>query len=69
MAWFLMNLRKTMTQYSDRVEMQRLKLNKEKDEWYIHVNNGAGYTEVKQGNTLTITYHATGKKEIIIDAY
>ena len=48
--------------------MERLKLNKEKDEWYIHVNNGAGYTEVKQGNTLTITYHATGKKEIIIDA-
>ncbi len=57
-----------MTQYKDVVENQRLKLNKEKDEWYFHVNNGAGYTEVKNGNTLTITYHATGKKEIIIDA-
>jgi len=63
-----MNLRKTMTQYKDAVENQRLKLNKEKDEWYIHVNNGAGYTEVKSGNTLTITHHATGKQEIIIDA-
>ena len=57
-----------MTQYSDIVETQRLKLNKQKDEWYMHVNNGAGYTEFKDGDTLTITYHATGKKEIIIDA-
>lgn len=57
-----------MTQYSDIVETQRLKLNKQKDEWYIHVNNGAGYTEVKDGNTLTITYHVTGKKEIFINA-
>lgn len=57
-----------MTQYKHVVDAQRLKLNKEKDEWYIHVNNGAGYTEVKQGNTLTITYHDTGRKEIIIDA-
>jgi hypothetical protein len=32
------------------------------------VNNGAGYTEVKQGDTLTITYHDTGRKEIIVDA-
>jgi hypothetical protein len=63
-----MKLRRTMTQYSDIVETQRLKLNKQKDEWYIHVNNGAGYTEVKDGDTLTITYHATGKKEIIINA-
>ena len=57
-----------MTQYSDIVETQRLKLNKQKDEWYIHVHNGAGYTEVNDGNTLTITYHATGKKEIFINA-
>ena len=57
-----------MTQYKHVVDAQRLKLNKEKDEWYIHVNNGAGYTEVKQGDTLTITYHDTGRKEIIIDA-
>ena len=63
-----MKLRRTMTQYSDIVETQRLKLNKQKDEWYIHVNNGAGYTEVKDGDTLTITYHATGKKEIFINA-
>ena len=63
-----MKLRRTMTQYSDIVETQRLKLNKQKDEWYIHVNNGAGYTEVKDGNTLTITYHATGKREIVINA-
>lgn len=63
-----MYLRRTMTQYSDIVETQRLKLNKEKDEWYIHVNNGAGYTEVKDGDTLTKTYHATGKQEITIDA-
>ena len=63
-----MKQRKVMTQYKDIVELQRLKLNKEKDEWYIHVNNGAGYTEVKQGNTLTITYHDTGKKEIIVNA-
>jgi len=63
-----MKQRKAMTQYKDIVELQRLKLNKEKDEWYIHVNNGAGYTEVKQGNTLTITYHDTGKKEIIVNA-
>jgi hypothetical protein len=63
-----MKQRKAMTQYKDAVETQRLKLNKEKDEWYIHVNNGAGYTEVKQGDTLTITYHDTGRKEIIIDA-
>ena len=63
-----MKQRKAMTQYKDIVELQRLKLNKERDEWYIHVNNGAGYTEVKQGNTLTITYHDTGKKEIIVDA-
>lgn len=63
-----MKQRKAMTQYKDVVETQRLKLNKEKDEWYIHVNNGAGYTEVKQGDTLTITYHDTGRKEIIIDA-
>ena len=57
-----------MTQYKDIVELQRLKLNQERDEWYIHVNNGAGYTEVKNGDTLTTTYHATGKKEIFIDA-
>ena len=63
-----MSLRRRMTQYSDIVETQRLKLDKEKDEWYIHVNNGAGYTEVKDGDTLTITHHKTGKKEIIIDA-
>ena len=63
-----MKQRKAMTQYKDIVELQRLKLNKERDEWYIHVNNGAGYTEVKQGNTVTITYAATGKKEFIIDA-
>jgi peptidyl-tRNA hydrolase len=63
-----MKQRKAMTQYKDIVELQRLKLNKERDEWYIHVNNGAGYTEVKQGNTLTITYHDTGKKEIIVNA-
>ena len=43
-----MKQRKAMTQYKDIVELQRLKLNKERDEWYIHVNNGAGYTEVKQ---------------------
>ena len=63
-----MKQRKTMTQFSDIVELHRLKLNQEKDEWYIHVNNGAGYTEVKQGNILTITHHATGKKEVITDA-
>jgi len=63
-----MRQRKTVTQFSDIVELQRLKLNQERDEWYIHVNNGAGYTEVKQGNTLTITHHATGKKEVITDA-
>ena len=63
-----MKQRKAMTQYKDIVELQRLKLIKERDEWYIHVNNGAGYTEVKQGNTLTITYHDTGKKEIIVNA-
>ena len=63
-----MKQRKTVTQFSDIVELQRLKLNQERDEWYIHVNNGAGYTEVKQGNTLTITHHATGKKEVITDA-
>lgn len=63
-----MKQRKAMTQYKDIVELQRLKLNKERDEWYIHVNNGAGYTEVKQGNTLTITHHDTGKKEIIVNA-
>lgn len=63
-----MKQRKAMTQYKDIVELQRLKLNQERDEWYIHVNNGAGYTEVKQGNTLTITYHDTGKKEIIVNA-
>jgi len=63
-----MKQRKAMTQYKDIVELQRLKLNKERDGWYIHVNNGAGYTEVKQGNTLTITYHDTGKKEIIVNA-
>ena len=57
-----------MTQYKDVVDAQRLKLNKERDEWYIHLNNGAGYTEVKQGDALTITYHDTGRKEIIIDA-
>ena len=57
-----------MTQYKDVVDAQRLKLNKERDEWYIHVNNGAGYTEVKQGNTLIITYHDTDKKEIIVNA-
>ena len=58
----------TMTEFSDIVELHRLKLNQEKDEWYIHVNNGAGYTEVKQGNTLTTTYHADGRKEVVIDA-
>ena len=57
-----------MTEFSEIVELHRLKLNQERDEWYIHVNNGAGYTEVKQGNTLTITHHATGKKEVITDA-
>ena len=63
-----MKQRKTVTQFSDIVELQRLKLNQERDEWYIHVNNGAGYTEVKQGNTLTTTYHTDGKKEVITDA-
>lgn len=63
-----MKQRKAMTQYKDIVELQKLKLNKERDEWYIHVNNGAGYTEVKQGDVKTITYHATGKKEIIVNA-
>jgi hypothetical protein len=63
-----MKQRKTMTQFSDIVELHRLKLNQEKDEWYIHVNNGAGYTEVKRGNTLTTTYHADGRKEVVIDA-
>ena len=63
-----MKQRRVMTQYKDLVETQRLKLNKEKDEWYIHVNNGAGYTEVKNGDTLTKTFHDTGRQEITIDA-
>jgi hypothetical protein len=56
-----------MTQYKELVKEQRLKLSREKSKWYIHVNNGGGYTEIKQGNIIRIKNHKTGKIKIIKD--
>jgi hypothetical protein len=54
-----------MTQNSDAVERRRDEINRHADKWYIHINNGSGYTEIRNGDRKTTTYHGSNKKVIV----
>ena len=54
-----------MSQYKDIVDKQRERLDAEKNDWSIYVDNINGYNTIRIGNKSVTRFRAKRKKEII----
>lgn len=54
-----------MSQYKDIVDKQRERLDAEKNDWSIYVDNVNGYNTIRIGNKSVTRFRDKRKKEVI----
>lgn len=54
-----------MTQYKDIVDQQKQKLEAEKNDWSIYVDNVNGYNTIRVGNKSVTRFKDKRRKEIV----
>lgn len=54
-----------MTQYKDIVDQQKEKLEAEKNDWSIYVDNIHGYNTIRVGNKSVTRFKDKRRKEIV----